>query len=78
MARITDIEKAEDGFFVHALYLDGDGDPDFTPGYEAYIYLGVTVVFKYSATEHQFPAGIEDFAGTAFRTFAERLRDVLK
>lgn len=67
----------EGGFSVHARYSDGDGDPEYTPGYEAWVYLGTEVVFTYSSAACHFPAGIEDFANITLRRFAQRLRFVL-
>ena len=74
----ADYVRDEGGFSIHGRYDDGDGGPEFRPGYWAYIYLGVTIVFEYSAPATSFPAGIEDFAGIAFRRFSERLRSVLQ
>lgn len=72
-----DYVREEGGFSIHSQYLDGEGDPEFTPGYHAYVYLGVTAVFEYSSAAVYFPAGIEDFTGIDVRKFAERLRAVL-
>lgn len=66
--------REEGGFSVHARY----SDPEFVPKYHAGIYLGVTMVFDYSAKASDFPTGIEDFAGYAFRKFAERLQYLLR
>lgn len=74
---MEDFVITEGGFSVHARYSDGDGDPEYTPKYDAWIYLGVEVVFTWDARADEFPAGIEDFAGIALRRFAQRLRYVL-
>lgn len=43
----------------------------------AWVHFGVTVVFTYTGDTSDFPAGIEDFTGMAFRRFSERLARLL-
>jgi hypothetical protein len=59
----------DDSFFTHAREDYGE--------YEAFVYLGVEIVYTIRRPVYDFPAGLHDFGGWAFRQFSKRLAEVL-